>query len=159
MIEKRIFREQILSNIPEEYRHYFNIIISDVSQDIYPLFKSFTDAVNILCKFAHINKKADIFFTSTTGSGSATSNNLTLQYNMHEDAIHVYYNGCIFYDLTKAITYPRETQIAIYLEELAHVYMNINDEVLVKKVVAWMYDGIYYDEITEKYEPIYSKDN
>lgn len=158
MVKARISRQQILNNIPEQYRHYFNIVISDIDQDLYLLFKNFTDAVNILCEFAHINKKADIFFTPTTGLGYATSDNLTIQYKMPPDVIHVYYNGCIFYDLSKASTYPRETQIAMYLEELVHIYMNINDEVLVKKVVSWMYKGIAYNEITEQYEPIYSKD-
>lgn len=157
MSEVRISREQILNNIPEEYRHYFNIAISDITQDIYPLFKNFTDAVNILCKFTHINKKVDIFFTSTSGGGIATSDNLTLQYYIHPEAIHIYYNNCIFYDLTKAVLYPRETQIAIYLEELTHAYMNIKDEELVKKVVAWMYDGITYNEVTQQYEPYLSQ--
>ena len=147
MNKARISRQQILNNIPEQYRHYFNIVILDIAQDIYPLFKNFTDAVNILCKHAQINKKVDIFFTSSKSNGIVSS-----------EAVHVYYNGCIFYDLAKANLYPREIQIAAFLEELAHTYMNISDEILVKKVVAWMYEGIHYNENTEQYEPIYSKD-
>jgi len=39
MIKARISRQQILNNIPEQYRHYFNINISDIDQDLYPLLK------------------------------------------------------------------------------------------------------------------------
>ena len=158
MNKTRISRQQILNNIPEQYRHYFNIVILDITQDIYPLFKNFTDAVNILCKHAQINKKVDIFFTPSKSNGIVSSDYLTLQYQIHPEAVHVYYNGCIFYDLAKANLYPREIQIASFLEELVHTYMNISDEILVKKVVAWMYEGIHYNENTEQYEPIYSKD-
>ncbi|HHF6107028.1 TPA: hypothetical protein ACPPMO_001110 [Haemophilus influenzae] len=42
MNKARISRQQILNNIPEQYRHYFNIVILDIAQDIYPLFKNFT---------------------------------------------------------------------------------------------------------------------
>ena len=71
MNKARISRQQILNNIPEQYRHYFNIVILDIAQDIYPLFKNFTDAVNILCKHAQINKKFDIFFTSSNSPRSS----------------------------------------------------------------------------------------
>ena len=40
----------------------------------------------------------------------------------------------------------------MYLEELTHCYMNIMDEILVKKVVSAMYPLIRYNEQTTQYE-------
>ncbi|TYG33283.1 hypothetical protein FW755_12325 [Lonepinella koalarum] len=152
MIKARISRQQILNNIPEQYRHYFNINISDIDQDLYPLFKNFTDAANILCKFAHINKKIDIVFyieLEPTLKMSTVSLNIVLN---NEDAVHFYVGQTIFYNLDKAIQYPKEAQITAYLEELVHVFMNVNDEVLVKEIVSSMYEGVAYNKEKDIYE-------
>lgn len=152
MIKARISRQQILNNIPELYRHYFNIAISDIDQDLYPLFKNFTDAANILCKFAHINKKIDIVFYTElepTLKTKTASLNITLN---NKDTIHFYVGQTIFYNLDKAIQYPNEVQITAYLEELVHVFMNVNDEVLVKEIVSSMYEGVTYNKEKDIYK-------
>ncbi|MFZ7239779.1 hypothetical protein ACLSYN_01705 [Avibacterium avium] len=152
MIKVRISRQQILNNIPEQYRHYFNIAILDIDQEIYPLFKNFTDAANILCRFAHINKKIDIiFYTESEAVLKTNAVSLSIIPN-NKDTVHFYVGQTIFYNLSKAIQYPKEVQITAYLEELVHVFMNVNDEILVKEIVSSMYEGVVYNKEKDIYE-------
>ncbi|SEQ73833.1 hypothetical protein [Basfia succiniciproducens] len=152
MIKARISHQQILNNIPEQYRNYFNLAISDIDQDIYPLFKNFTDAVNILCRFAHINKKVDIvFYTELEPALKTSTVSLNIALN-NQDTIHFYVGQIIFYNLDKSLQYRKEAQITAYLEELVHVFMNVNDEVLVKEIVSSMYEGVSYNKEKDIYE-------
>ncbi|WP_273384210.1 hypothetical protein [Actinobacillus porcinus] len=145
-----ITKKQILSEIPEEYRHFFDIRIDTATNDLHPYFSLFTKAVNIFCQYAHINKKADIFF-NIGNKGKAYSNDFNFNYEIMNDAIHICYNNCIFFNLELSSEYPEELQVAMYLEELTHCYMNISDEKLVKIVVATMCENVFYDIANDCY--------
>ena len=47
--------------ITEEYRYFFDLRIDSATIDLLPQFNLLAESINIFCKFAHINKKADLF--------------------------------------------------------------------------------------------------
>lgn len=153
MIMEYITRNNIMQHIPDAYRHFFDLRVDKVSPNLERTFKLFTQAVNILCEFADINKKADIFF-NLGNKGQAYSENLLLDYEIRGNAIHIHYNNCIFFDIAKSSLYSEPLQLAMYLEELCHCYMNIKDEVLVKVVVANICPNIIYNVESDQYEEL-----
>lgn len=148
-----ITRNDIMQHIPEAYRHFFDLQVNKITSDLERPFKLFTQAVNILCAFANINKKADIFF-NLGNKGQAYSENFLLNYEIRGNAIHIYYNNCIFFDIAKSSLYSEPLQLAMYLEELCHCYMNIKDEVLVKAVVANICPYVIYNVESDQYEEL-----
>lgn len=56
-----ITKQQISSMITEEYRYFFDLRIDSATIDLLPQFNLLAESINIFCKFAHINKKADLF--------------------------------------------------------------------------------------------------
>jgi hypothetical protein len=57
----------------------------------------------------------------------------------------------VFLDCNQIRSYDFKVQVAIILEELVHVLMNVSDEVLVKHIVARLYEGIEY--VNDQYSP------
>lgn len=154
MMNRIITKQEIMEMIIPEYRYFFDLRIDNVTSDLKPQFELLSEAINLFCKFTNINKKADLFF-NFGNQGAAQSVDLILQYQINSPAIHIHYNNCIFFNLFLSSQYDHRMQIAMYLEELAHCYMNIADEILVKKVVSLIYPFVKYNEEKDQYEIIY----
>lgn len=146
-ISVSLSEKDILKNINEKYRSFFNIHPVRFVQSEHQVFKNFVEAVNILCKFIDINKKVDIHFISTENPIFNADGTL-ISFQFRNDGIHMTYNSSIFLNTHISKEYPDELQIAAYLEELLHFFMNIKDEHLVKQVLAIMYPVVKYDPTT-----------
>ncbi|MCK3657238.1 hypothetical protein A4G18_00510 [Pasteurellaceae bacterium Pebbles2] len=145
-----ITKQQISSMIIEEYRYFFDLRFDTLTIDLIRPFELLTEAINLFCQYANINKKAELFF-NYGNQGVLHSPNINIQYEI-SSAIHIHYNNCIFFNIYLSSKYDHRMQIAMYLEELAHCYMNIEDEILVKKVVSTMYPLVNYNEHADQYE-------
>ncbi|OOF49293.1 hypothetical protein BKK54_09190 [Rodentibacter genomosp. 1] len=151
MTNSVITKKQISDMISEEFRYFFDLRLDSVTSDLQQPFQLLVEAINLFCKFANINKKAELFF-NLGNQGTAFSYDFVFQYHINPPAIHIYYNNCIFFNLDISKQCDSRMQIAMYLEELAHCYMNISDEILVKKVVCSMYPLVRYNELEDQYE-------
>lgn len=151
MTNEIITKQEIIEMIDPEYRYFFDLRIDDVTSDLKPQFELLSEAIHLFCKFAHINKKADLFF-NWGNQGVAHSEDFLFHYQINSPAIHIHYNNSIFFNLFISAKYDYRMQIAMYLEEFAHCYMNIADEILVKKVVSSIYPFVKYNEEKDQYE-------
>lgn len=125
-------KSDILNRIPEQYRHFIGLNADTFSNGaIQPMF-NFIEAFNLFASFAKINKKVEMFFFSTT-PGEIISNAFKIAFTPLNQAIHITQGDNIYFNLHLSSQYRNELQIAMYLEEFAHAYMNIYDEILVKK--------------------------
>ncbi|MBE2898097.1 hypothetical protein KRX11_10060 [Pasteurellaceae bacterium TAE3-ERU1] len=149
-ISALITEQDILNCINPKYRNFFDIIPFKADQSVYSIFEPFIEAANIICKFADINKRVFIHFIFDEAL-ALKSEHFTLNFSLRADAFHIHYNGSIFYYMNRVQKFSKEFQVVACLEELAHAFMNITDETLVKQVVCLMYPKMKYDPVTNFY--------
>lgn len=139
-----ITADSISNMLPADIRQFIVITSIDFSSDMEPVVASLVEAINIIAGKIRINRKIHIIISSSPfrlilGNGVMT-------FALNNSAIHGYVEDFIFLDFNKAKCLPTHLQIAGFLEELAHVLMNVTDEQLVPHVVQLLYPRIRVNE-------------
>lgn len=143
-------RDDILSRLTAPHRYFIELNINTASNGAVQPIYNFIDAFNLVCPFVTLSHKVKMFFFSEEPA-KRESDYLDLTFTAKNGAVHITQGETIYFFLNRSVGYIQEIQIAMYLEELVHAFMQITDEILVKKVVAIIYPKVYYDEINDLY--------
>lgn len=143
--------EQITQLIPEKYRPFFLIESDLISQApiVQQSIQAFVEAVKLLFQFVAPTKVVTAIF-----SGRELTINIPgiqLRHTLIAPTLHLTLNHHTLYlDVASAILHRYEEQVACYLEELVHAFMNTKDEPLTHHIVEMLYPKVKFDGSTFK---------
>lgn len=133
----------IYSKLDSKLHHFFKIEMPSIPSHYQECVDDIIYSINLITNHAHINKSICIFISGQ--SQTFNTNSLNFTYYIAEPAIHMYLENFIFFNLDKVLNVPKPLRIASYLEELAHVIMNIKNEVTVNYLVSTIYPKVKTD--------------
>lgn len=128
--------DYIYQQLPIEIRPFFKIEMLEIPVEYTYLLDNIAQAIITINRFVHLNKTVALFVAVNPFQLELKGVRLSAQ--LFQPAVHQYVENLIFLDLNKMIGLPDHLQRATYLEELAHVLMNVKDERLVSVIVEEM---------------------
>lgn len=141
----------IYQYIPQEYRAFFLIENAiDLSHtEVQKSLKAFSEAVSIL--FSHINPTKVVTVIFAGREVTLEIHGIHIHHRLIEPTLHLTLNhNTIYLDIPSAILHTYEEQVAGYLEELVHAFMNTANEPLTHQIVEWLYPKVKFDGFTFK---------
>lgn len=140
MTEKLITPKEIESGIATEYLPFFQIGSVSFAPIVKPVIEAFWEAVRIFAPKVKLVKPIHVLLG--TSPFSVEKEEFVMHFASKGDVLHFVVESFIFIDVAKVIKYPKELQIASFLEEFVHAFMNVKDEDLTKFIVEDIYAGI-----------------
>ena len=140
---------EIKNGLLEGIKAYITIESLPLPRTFQPVVEAFWEAARKIHPALRIPKRVVVVFATTPFR--LTLSNGELSFALSAGVVNACVEDMIFLDCNQIRSYDFSVQVASILEELVHVLMNIGDEVLVKRVVANLYDGIEY--VNDQYRP------
>lgn len=141
--------EQIYQFLPPNLRSFF-LIESSLTSNASPVQQSiqaFAEAVRLLFSVASPTKVVTVVFAGREVTIEISAAEFT--HKLIPPTFHLTLNHhTIYLDVVSAIQYNYEEQVACYLEELVHAFMNTSDEMLTHKIVELLYPKVTFNGIT-----------
>jgi hypothetical protein len=137
----RIQAQDIVNGLSPLMQNFLAIESQTFPARLQPMMQAFWEATRLIEASTRIRKKVFAVF-----SISPFNINLPLGAQLSlvipPDIVSIHVEDTIYYDCRRIDQYEYRLQVAIFLEELVHVFMNVSDEDLVKEIVTYLYSGV-----------------
>ncbi|OOH89498.1 hypothetical protein BMT54_06285 [Pasteurellaceae bacterium 15-036681] len=134
----------ILNEISAEYRAFFKIETNlAATSEVVHSIQAFSQAVDLL--FARIQPEKVVSCIFGFRELNINFSGLELNYALIQPTLHfTLAHNIIFFDVINSIDKPFDVQVANYLEELIHAFMNTSDEIFTHQIVELVLPSVSY---------------
>jgi hypothetical protein len=151
LMEHRMYTAADLTEgLPESLRPYLLVDSAELPPAVFAnVAPPFWTAAALIAPV--VRTKLQVNVVLATAPFRVNITNGELRFTPAETTVHACVNNIIFIEGNLLMNYTFPFQVTSILEELVHVFLNIDDEVLVKHVVALLYKDIHYLEDEDRY--------
>src|SRR5437016_2395215 len=134
----------IVKGIPETLRPFLIILVVSPIPEKYALtIKAFWAALPPLAKAVQTWKQAFIYFGESPFIDESSRGD-RVHFTLSEQPVATCWHDTVWIDVKRLNSHLFDFRVAAVLEELCHVFLNIKDETLVKRVVCHLYNRVRY---------------
>ena len=137
-----ITHTEIKDGIPEDVRQYFDVGSVPLPREHFEtMVNAFHKAINLFIPKIRIRKRIGLYFAKNPFKISIPNGVLSYE-SSNEEIIANTVEDMIFIECERTAKYNYNIQVAIFLEELVHALMNVQDEELTSHIVSTIYNGV-----------------
>lgn len=144
MEDRTLGSTELLEGVPEALRPFLDVMSAPLPPSFEPIVRAFWTATEAIEPAVRIRMHIAVVFS--TAPFSIDLANCELRVTPKDGVINLAVANIAFIDCNKIRNLPFPLIVASILEELVHIWLNVKDESLTGKIVAFLYPAVSSDD-------------